>query len=233
MAEPWYARHKEGRLRAAFFWFIACVLPLALSGCNVNPSAPLATVLGLLPGASDVSQRAAELPYASIDFHIAGRGGLLVLAEYAGDVAYFQSASRETVVLENGYLDHTAGLATDLLMTRFRRTDGVLSSAPWQAAEAGQPFTYVVQRQWQRAGSMPYTDAAQATLVCEEHTTPVELPLTTLSLQRCRETLVWSGGAETWSTLWRSPENHRLWAMTTVPWPGAPEIEWQVARPWW
>ncbi len=234
MAEPWCAKYLEGRLRAAFFWLVVCAVPFVLSACSVRPSAPVATLLGLLPGGSDVAERAATVPFASIDFRINDRGGLLVLAERQRALTYWQSAGRETIVLENGYLDHTAGLATDLMMTRFRVGQGMLpDTSPWRAAQAGEPFTYVVQRQWQSAGGMPHTDTAQATLVCETQSISVELPLTTLSLQRCNETLVWSGGARTYSTLWRSPQTHRLWAMATVPWPGAPSIEWQVARPWW
>ena len=234
MAEPWYAKHyEEGRLRAAFFWLVACAMPVLLGACSAGPSAPLTTLLDLLPGGGDASERAAVLPYASIDFRIDGRGGLLVLSERQHESTYWQSGNRETIALENGYLDHTAGLATDLLMTRFHVDKGVSDTAPWQLAQAGEPLTYVVQRQWQNAEGMPHTDAAQATLVCEAQAAAVELPLTTRSLQRCNETLIWSGGATTYSTLWRSPETHRLWAMATVPWPGAPPIEWQVARPWW
>ncbi len=233
MAEPWYARYLEGRLRAAFFWLGVCAVPFVLSACSVRPSAPVATLFGLLPGSSDVAERAAAVPFASIDFRIDGRGGLLVLGEHQRASTYWQSSSRETIALEHGYLHHTAGLATDLLMTHFRVEGGVSDALPWQVAQAGEPLTYVVQRQWQSAKGMPRTDAARATLVCEAQAAPVELPLTTLSLQRCNETLVWSGGAKTYSTLWRTPETHRLWAMATVPWPGGPSIEWQVARPWW
>lgn len=206
---------------------------LALAGCGSGTSALRGTLQTLVPLPQDVSQRAAELPYASIDLAINGHGGLLVLAELSDGNAYFQSASREVIVIQNGYLDQTAGLPANLLMTRVYRAEGSLAMPPWRAARPGVPFKYLVQRLWRSADGTLHADQAQATLVCETRLTSVELPLATLALQRCLEILVWSSGARTQSTLWRHPESHRLWAARTVPWPGGPVFEWQVARPWW
>lgn len=224
--------HKEGRLRAAFFSCAALVMLLVLSGCG-GAGALRSTMQAVVPWSGDVSQRAAALPYATVDMSVNGNGGLLVLAELSHGNAYFQSASRGVIVLRHGNLYRTAGLAANLVMTRVYRQDQALQAAPWRLATAGKPFHYQVQRQWRGAEGVLHADTARATLTCEQDTTQIELPLATLGLQKCRVTLAWSGGAHTQSILWRHPDDHRLWAVHTVPWPGGPEIEWQVARPWW
>lgn len=229
MCRPWPTRYEEGRLCTAFFSCAALLILLALGGCGVGTD----TLRALTPWQQDVSQRAAALPYASIDLAINGRGGLLVLAEISDGHTYFQTATYSAIVLENGYLDQTAGLPANLLMTRIYRADNSLEQPPWRLASAGEPFEYLVQRQWRDAEGDLHADQAHATLLCKPELTKRELPLVTLALQRCRETLVWSNGATTVSILWRDPDNHRLWAVHTVPWPGAPVFEWQVARRWW
>lgn len=234
MPGPWFTRVPEGRHRAAFFVSVAIFFALFfLAGCGGHARALRATMQGLVPWHQNVSQRAAELPYASIDLLVNGHGGLLVLAELSQGNAYFQSANRNTIVMHNGYLDQATGAKTELLMTRLHRANGRLDRPPWRSAEGGVPFEYLVQRLWRTFDGTLHAGQAQATLVCETVATERKLPLASLSLQRCRESLLWSNGATTQSTLWRDPVDQRLWAVQTVPWPDAPEFQWQVARPWW
>lgn len=231
MCRPWHTGSGEGRHSAAFFSCV--VLIFLLAGCGSGASALRGTLEAVVPWQADVSQRAGQLSYASIKLLIDGSGGLVVLAELSRDNAYFQLANYETIVLEDGYLDRTAGLPADLLVTRVRGVSGKLEQPPWRAAKAGVPFEYRVQRQWRGVDGRIHADRARATLVCEPTPRQVELPLASLALQRCHESLVWSDGTRTESILWRLPEDHRLWSVRTVPWPGAPVFEWEVARPWW
>lgn len=227
-------RYKEGRLRAAFFSCMVLVgAALVLSGCGGGASVMRGTLQSLWPWQQDVSKQAATLPYASIDLSVAGRGGLVVLAELSHGNAYFQTSSRETIVLHNGYLNQTAGLLANLLMTRLRRNGQVLKQPPWRTVAAGGSVHYIVLRHWRDADGVLHAGRARATLTCSAQSKDKALPLATIALQRCREILTWSDGAQTVTTLWRDPGNHRLWAVRTTPWPGARTFAWQVARPWW
>src|SRR5690625_3001757 len=115
-------RSGRGRHRTAFFSCVTLMALLALAGCGRSAGVFRGTLQGLLPLPHDVSKRAAQLPYASIDLTIDGQGGLLVLAELSDGNAYFQSASHGVIVIRNGYLSQTAGLPANLLMTRVYRT---------------------------------------------------------------------------------------------------------------
>lgn len=225
-------------MAALFSYGAVFFLILLLAGCGSGSGVIRSTFGELLPGRPDVSDYASQLPYASLDISINGRGGLIVLAEYSGAQAYFQASSRETIVLRHGYLVQTAGLDANLLMTRLLGDEEATATTadympPWQRAEAGQPMTYTVQRQWRDEDGVLHAGTAAATLKCDEQAIPVELPLATVDLQRCDETLVWADGAETHSVLWRDPQERMLWRVSTVPWPGGPEVAWRVARPWW
>lgn len=240
MKQPWSTRCGGGRHRAAFFSCgVALAALLLVTGCGSRGTVLRNTLGAVLPGSADVSQHAAELPYASLDVSINGQGGLIVLARMSGAKTYFQAATMETIVLRHGYLAQTAGLDADLLMTRLRVMDSEQAlgadnvQPPWQRAVAGQPLIYTVQRQWRTRDGVVHAASAQATLRCQQDPASVELPLATLSLQRCNETLVWGNGARTHSVLWREPDEHMLWRVSTVPWPGGPELAWSVARPWW
>lgn len=217
---------------AAFFTYglLICSV-LLVAGCGTGPDVIRKTFGDLLPGAPNVSKYASQLPYASLDISINGRGGLIVLAERAGAQTYFQASSRETIVLWHGYLARTAGLDNNLLMTRLEGAGQRMP--PWQQAEAGQPVTYTVQRQWRGENGVLHAGTATATLSCRAQAVPVELPLATVDLQRCDETLAWAGGTKTHSVLWRDPKERMLWRVSMVPWPGGPEVAWRVARPWW
>lgn len=232
MPEPSRRRDEKGRLRVAFFSCLALAGLLTLSACGHGNSALRSSLQVLMPSHQDVSRLAARIPYAAIDITVAGNGGLLVLAEESSGTAYFQSPSRDVIVLHNGYLDQAAGLMQDLLMTRVFRKSG-LTAPPWRLAVPGVPFEYQVQRLWRTKNGILHADQARATLLCQEDTVARELPLATVDLQRCQETLLWSNGERTQSLLWRYPLDNRLWAVRTVAWPGGPVFAWQVARPWW
>lgn len=201
---------------------------LLLSGCSshLNNAFHL-----LFPKHSSLEQKAADLPYASLLFVLDGRKGLVVMAYLAHDNSYFLASGQVSLTLKNGYLQQLGGTLPSLLMTQVTQDNNLLT-APWQQAEVGIPVHYQVLREWRDADTQLHADRAQASLACTA-ASPTKLALQTLPLQACTETLVWSNGKKTTSTLWRNPTDKHLWRVQTQPWPGAPSIEWQVAKAWW
>lgn len=233
-----------GRFIAAFLLYAVAFLSILLTaGCGTGSNVVRNTFGDILSGSLTrndklISERAGQLPYASLDFTINGRGGLIVMARHDGAQTYFQSAGRNVIGLRHGYLAETAGFKANLLMTRLQYGDSASAAGsdyvpPWQRAEPGQPITYTLQRQWRGADGMLHTATAQAKLACNQKAVAVTLPLATIGLQRCNETAVWADGSETHSSLWRDPDERMLWRVRTVAWPGGPQIAWRVARPWW
>src|SRR5699024_4665508 len=187
----------------------------------------------LKSGNVDYAKRAQALPYASLKLSVSGRTGLLVMAERAGRTAYFQAPGAETLVLRNDRLSRFVTPNWDLLLNVMGQRSAGNTKAPWHALPVGDAMTYTVMRQWRSEDGRQHADQPQARLVCNAGTTDVELPLATVALQQCTETLHWSNGERTRTTLWRDVDEYRVWQVHTVPWPGGPRIEWQVARPWW
>jgi len=223
----------RGRLRAVFLcvsFFLAASLA---AGCASGQGSPwVSTFASALPGlGDDVSKQAAAIPYASVDLSVGGQGGLLILAEQTDALTFWQSSSRETIVFRNGYLNSTRGLRANLLASRMTTNTGA-AIQPWQSA-ATTPLTYRVERSWEDAKGRRHAGRANASFVCAETTESVELPLTTLDLERCTESLDWESGRQTRSVVWRHPQTHRIWVSDAVAWPGGPQVSWQVARPWW
>lgn len=221
---------KQGRHKTALFFIAVLFVSFGLSGC--------AQVLDVLPGVSRnsgelsdeaLAKRAQQIPYASIDLHVNGTGGLLLLTEQAGRLTYWQSGQKQTLMFSNGRLRQTTGLPANLVFSR--------ASLDWADADSPAPTArnpeYEVTRIWQTETGMNRALAGSATLDCAQRSSPVELPLVTLPLQRCREVVQWRDGSQTASLYWRDMDNGRIWAAESVPWPGGPKIDWQVARPWW
>lgn len=234
MTIAWLCGHEKNRLRAVFLCLVGLSISL-IAGCGGVANTPVvSTFAAFFPGDEDVSKQAAEISYASIKLRVAGSGGLLVLSEKSGGVTFWQSSGSQTIVLKNGYLDATRGLPSDLEMTRVsaQSSPATRSASPWMA-NTKIPLTYTVTRSWSTSDGRTRSDRATARLECRDQPERVELPLVTLPLQRCEETLRWDGGGSTVSTIWRNPDDNRIWAVDTVPWPGAQEIAWSVARPWW
>ncbi|GAB3682725.1 hypothetical protein [Salinisphaera aquimarina] len=224
----------KDRLRAVFLCVLGvCFLGVGLAGCSTNSANPLVSTLSsFLPGRADVSDRARDVSYASIDFGIGGRGGLLILSNISQGLTFWQTSRRETVVLRDGYLESSGGLVPELHMTRISGYAAGDKKTPW-SGEINAPVHYTVTRSWTNADGETDSGRASADLVCAPGTVEKKLPLTTRALERCVETLSWERGKQTASVLWRDPENHRVWAAEVVAWPGSPLYEWRVARPWW
>lgn len=223
----------KDRLRAVFLC-VGCILAASLvTGCASGQGSPwVSTFASALPGLKhDASKQAEAIPYASVNLSVGGQGGLLILAEQADALTFWQSSSRETIVFRNGYLNSTRGLRANLLASRMT-TDAGKAIQPWQSP-AVTPVTYRVQRSWEDAKGDRHAGRAEAFFACAQTTEAVELPLTTLDLERCTESLDWESGKKTRSVVWRHPKTHRIWASDAVAWPGGPEVSWQVARPWW
>ncbi|WP_245392717.1 YjbF family lipoprotein [Salinicola halimionae] len=203
---------------------------LALSGCSIGSGQ---SPLDVVPGFSgdDTSARAESISYASLDFHVAGFGGLVILASQAEDMTYWQFRDEATIALKDGYLHSSAGLEQNLIDTRITDRDGNdLDRLPWR--QASSSVSYRITREWRTSEGYAHRGQADATLRCEASTSNTELPLTSRALQTCHETLDWDTGDVTQSTLWRAPGDGRLWAVETQPWPDAPTFDWKVARPW-
>lgn len=201
------------------------------------------TILGLLSGCGGVTRTLTEIfvpggrsdtdagaesaesiPYASIDIRVGGTGGLLLLTEDAGETTFWRSGQNQVVVFNNGDLVQTTGLPRDL-RTR-SRTTALRSAARADAA-------YSVKVSYELESGLPRSLAGQATLDCSERLAERSLPLATLPLRECRERVQWSNGKRTMSTYWLRPDTGRIWEAHVVPWPGAPVVDWKVARPWW
>ncbi|OLO03443.1 hypothetical protein BTW07_15125 [Salinicola socius] len=180
---------------------------------------------------NEISAQADSIPYASVDLHVDGYGGLVILASQVADLSYWQFRDGSTVALQDGYLHSSAGLEQNLIDTQISDVSDSGSDAhPWRGNAA--MVTYRVTREWKSADGYTHRGQADASLDCDTAVEDVELPLMSLKLQACRETLAWDDGTTTYGTLWRTPEDGRLWAVETQPWPGAPTFDWQVARPW-
>ncbi|MBB3188809.1 YjbF family lipoprotein [Halomonas cerina] len=196
------------------------LLLLPLSACSSLAGQTLEDAWG---GSLEVHrEQARKLPYASLLVNAYGNRSLLVLAYQAGEpgdaTTLWQARDQGTLTLTDGRLFSTAGFGRDLL--------SLSRTAP---AAGGR---YRVSSHWQEADGADHRAQGLATWQC--HTPEsVSLPLTTLALERCEETVDWQGAGTSHNILWRDPETQRLWAGTETPWPGAAPVEWQVARPWW
>lgn len=240
MTDSRFVRDKKGRRKAAFLCVGALSLVAALSGCahfDANDHPLLSTVAAFSPfgGGADVSAQAKKIEFATIDVSLDGRGGLLVLARQQPGVTYFQSSQAEIVVLSRGYLSSTAGLQNNLEMTRLDGLDSAAgSTATPFAGDLSTVRRYTVTRRWTASDDKRSTTrTADAVLRCDTDTQSIKLPLATLPLVACKETLDWAGGGQTHSTYWIDPHDNRIWKARTEPWPGAPTFAWEVARPWW
>ncbi|WP_192034478.1 YjbF family lipoprotein [Halomonas sp. YLGW01] len=172
------------------------------------------------PDETDLSAQAGALPHASIAVDVRGNRGLLVMAYQGGaqgEHTYWQAGDEATLAFSNGRPFATAGLEENLLSYRFTMD---------------QPTPSVVEVHWQDAQGLDHHARGIRTASCSSPA-PFELPLTTLSLERCHEHIEWDRGASSENTLWRLPSTGHIWAGDVQPWPDAEPIRWQVARPWW
>lgn len=211
---------------------IALMLATATIGCSRVTQNALGTLKRIVVGTPDVSNRAAETPYASIRFSRDDSGALLVLAEQAGSTTFWQSTSRQTVVLNGGYPDHTSGLGAELLATRVRPESDATRRQLWRQSLTAVT-TYTVARSWRDATGDVHAGRAEAKLQCASESRSRTLPLTTIVLRKCWQHLAWKGHDATQSTLWIAPDSGRIWAYRGQPWPGSGTFAYQVARPWW
>ena len=213
---------------------MSCVMPLLLAGCASSGTTPLAASLqALLPDDDRVEAQAASIPHATLSARLGDVQGLRVMGAQAGDISYWPSRGGGVLELHKGGLHATAGLPEDLLGTRYgparHGTPRHSESPPWRQ-DAPTPFMLV--RHWRDDEGQVRRGEARGELRCAA-AEPVALPLGERSLERCEALLAWAGGETTTSTYWRDPANRHLWAVRETPWPGAPTMQWQVARHWW
>lgn len=210
------------------------MLPLLLAGCASSGTTPLgASLQALMPTSDRIGEQAASIPHATLSARLGEVQGLLVMGAQAGDVSYWPSRGGGVLELHDGGLHATAGLPEDLLGTRYgtARHDQTQydSSRPWRQ-DAPHPFSLV--RHWRDREGLVRRGEARGEMRCDAPET-VELPLGSRSLERCEASLAWANGETTTSTFWRDPASRHLWAVRESPWPGAPTMQWQVARHWW
>ncbi|MFD2190036.1 YjbF family lipoprotein [Pistricoccus aurantiacus] len=197
-------------------------LTLGLLGCSSAGYSPLGnSFTSLIPDRDAIATTAESLPYASVAAHMDGNDALMIMAHQVGEDTFWQARDRATLQLQAGLPYRTAGFDNELLKLDY---PPIGSAAPkerlpvvvdWQDAEGNEHhLTGWVQRQCQPEPQ-------------------VELPLTTLDLERCEDKVVWSNGQTSRNTLWYRPQDQRVWAGSIEPWPDARRIGWQVARPWW
>lgn len=226
-----YSVLKMGRFSATHFFALAMGVGASLlSGCSGLADNPVVSTLGTaIPGlGTDVSKQAKKVPYASLDFSLGLRGGLLVMAEQNQGMTFWQSSRSEILALEDGYLQSTWGIKPQLEM--MRRLDD--SGASISMADIGDQADYQVLVSWQDDKGAHRAGRAEAKWHCSAQTEKVELPLTKRKLHKCTESLVWDNSDKTRSVFWRDDEGH-VWKADVTAWPGAPSIGWEVARPWW
>jgi hypothetical protein len=219
-----------GRFQAAHFfgWFVL-LCSFGLTGCSSTGSPLGSTVRAFMPGGhGDVTEQARHIPYASIDFSMGRRGGLLVLAEEKKGLTFWQTGRDEVIVLGHGDLQAMAGLLPRLEMNELSTADG----HPIELAELGRKAHFEVLRAWRDGDNVRHSAAAQAHWSCAVAPAEVKLPLTTRRLHKCVASLEWAGGKQTRSIYWRDAGGH-IWKADVAAWPGAPGISWRVARPWW
>lgn len=208
---------------------------LWLTGCANGEISPLGVAAqALLPGREDdaLQARAEQLPFASIMLKSEDLEGLVVLGAVSGDSTFWPAGNRMSLALYQDGLQATAGMPRDLLSLHYTAAEahgGALEPYPWRWPA---PPTYRVESRWQARDGTLFAAEARGELRCGE-AAPTRLPLGSLPLQTCHETLYWSTGEVSHSSLWRDPESLRLWAAELTPWPQGPTIGWQVARPWW
>ncbi|WP_168016913.1 YjbF family lipoprotein [Halomonas salinarum] len=172
------------------------------------------------PSAADISAYAQQVPYASLALSIDGNKTLAIMAYQGnadGSTTLWQAKDRATLALKDGIPYSTAGFDNNLMGLSYDRAllDSQRLDAYWQ----------------DRDGQLRHARASLTTQCAPASS--VSLPLTTLPLQRCTQEWNWHDAGTSINTLWRSAESGRIWAGDIQPWPGAPDISWQVARPWW
>jgi len=203
--------------------------PWLLAGCASGGATPMGDMFRDAWGSdSDLSARAAEIPFASLVLEADDRRGLVVLGALAEPESYWPTGNRGLVTLRHEGLHATAGLGADLLDTRFTLPEGG-TEAPWRLQA---PVAFGLTRNWQREDGLTEQMSAEGTLACSAPA-PRALPLATLTLEACKMTLRWENGRTTRGELWRDPQTRRVWAANEQAWPGGPRLQWEVARPWW
>ncbi|SEK40367.1 YjbF family lipoprotein [Halomonas daqiaonensis] len=219
-----YRRSKTGNYRDRLRAVLLCALPLLLVGCASSGATPLgASLQALWPTDDRISEQAASVPHATLSARLGDVQGLLVMGAQVGDISYWPSRGGGVLELHDGGLHATAGLPEDLLGTHYG------DALPWRQ-DAPYPFTLV--RHWRDSGGEVRRGEASGEMRCAD-AERVELPLGKRALERCEASLTWPSGKTTSSTFWRDPVSRHLWAVRESPWPGAPTMQWQVARHWW
>lgn len=202
---------------------------MVLSGCSsLSESAVGSTLLAFIPWHGDVSEHARDVPYASIDFSMGMRGGLLVMAEQKNGLTYWQTSQSEVIGLKQGFLQATWRTEPRLEMIERRDHEG----QPVAMQDIGDEAEYTVVTQWTDGQDRHHAGRARARWHCRAQSQRVKLPLTRRKLHQCEEKLDWDDRGSTRSVYWRDDDGH-VWKANVAAWPGAPSIKWEVARPWW
>ncbi|RKR06045.1 group 4 capsule polysaccharide lipoprotein GfcB/YjbF [Kushneria sinocarnis] len=123
-------------------------------------------------------------------------------------------------------LNTTAGHENRLLDLRYHYA----GTPPWQRPIARLPAYYRVAAYFETDREHMLTGRAE--LRCKPHAGMVRLPLKRIAAFECLEHIEWANGKATNNHIWRDARGHIVRARQ-IPWPGAPELSWEVIKPWW
>ncbi|OHV12057.1 hypothetical protein BH688_05180 [Kushneria phosphatilytica] len=123
-------------------------------------------------------------------------------------------------------LNSTAGYNDELLDLHYHYS----GTPPWQRPPSRLPAHYKVTAYFKN--KQEHMLNGKAELRCKPHTGMVKLPLAQVSAFECLEHIEWADGSNTDNHIWRDNQGHIV-RFRQAPWPGAPELSWEVIKPWW
>lgn len=214
-------------------WFRALTVAsvFALTGCSAfERSSTGQTIAFFDPNRGQATAEQAEsITFASIALNTSVQRGLVVLGAQTGEQTHWPISAGGFLSLYQGGLYAVTTPQGDLLATHYALPEDANADMPWQLAT---PATFYIERHWVGEKGLSHAHSASGTMTCGAPQRR-EMLLTELSLAQCQVVYTWDNGQTTRAQWWRDPNSLRLWEVEEQAWPHGPEINWQIARPWW
>lgn len=208
-----------------------------LAGCAQLGPDPASGLAFWADDEESYQRQAENTPAASVKLDTDGRSGLAVLGARSGEMTFWAFGNNRLVSLYQGGLQARSGFASDLLATRYFADHPDPGAAinhgyvPWQA---GNHARFQLERHWIDSSGNAIAMRAKGEMTCQEETRAFNLVLARdIELQPCSVNYTWHNGQTTQAQWWRAPQTARIWKASEQLWPGGPQAEWEVARPWW